>query len=244
VRAGERQCKAAIDTGLAITRGELDAASRLVHRCYVDRGYVTPAADGRHASPYHAMPSTAVFIARAERAVVATVSLLEDSALQLPCDELYPREMATLRTAGLRMAEVSALAIDEQHRGVALLAMRSLVHVVGIYARDLADADYLCIAVHPRHAPFYESRLEFRRFGGLTPCAAVSGAPAIGLLLDLRKMDSPLDAESFGGSLFGTEQRSATRARLRRDRARAAAWRALEFFQPPRRFSDAVVVGV
>jgi len=241
---GKRIHKAAIDTGLAITRAELDAASRIVHQCYVDRGYVHPSSDGRHVSPYLAMPSTAVFVARADGVVVATVSLLEDSALQLPCDELYPAEMGVLRRAGLRVAEVSALAVSQEHRGVALHAMGSLVHVVGVYGRDLADVDYLCIAVHPRHAPFYESRLQFRRFGGLKSYAAVNGAPAVGLLLDLREMDRPRDTDSFAGSLFAAPDRARTGARLRCDRARAAAWRALEIFQPPVRFSRAGLVGV
>lgn len=231
--------KVAIDTGLAITRAELDAASRLVHRCYVDRGYVRPSADGRHVNPYLAMPTAAVFVARTEGEVVATVSLLEDSELQLPCDELYGSELRVLRAAGLRVAEVSALAVDERHRGVALEAMRALVHVVGVYGRDLADMDHLCIAVHPRHASFYERRLQFRRFGAVKPYGAVNGAPAVGLLLDLREMDRPLDAASFGGSLFGPHARAATRGRLRRDRARAAAWRALEIFQPRATFGGA-----
>ena len=244
MHATTRPRNAAIDTGLAITRGELDAASRLVHRCYLDRGYVQPSADGRHVSPYLAMPSTAVFVARAGHAVVATVSLLEDSELQLPCDELYGAEMAALRRAGHRLGEVSALAVSEDHRGVALQAMRELVHVVGVYGRDVVDVDYLCIAVNPRHASFYESRLQFRRFGGLKAYAAVNGAPAVGLLLDLQGMDRPLDGESFAGTLFGAQARARTRARLRRDRARAAAWRALEIFQPPMRFATASTAAV
>jgi len=57
-------------------------------------------------------------------------------------------------------------------------------------------------------------------------------------------MDRPLDGESFGGSLFGSQARARTRARLHRDRARGAAWRALEIFQPPARFADASIVTV
>src|SRR5436190_20579598 len=82
MRAETRPRNVAIDTGLAITRAELDGASRLVHRCYLERGYVQPSADGRHVSPYLAMPSAAVFVARAAGEVVATVSLLEGSELQ------------------------------------------------------------------------------------------------------------------------------------------------------------------
>jgi len=231
--AESRLRDAAIDTGLALTRADLDAASRLVHRCYLRRGYVQPSADGRHVSPYLAMPSTAVFVARAAGVVVATLSLLEDSELQLPCDELYGAELAVLRRAGRRIAEVSALAVSEDCRGVALRAMRSLVQAVGVYGRDLVRADHLCIAVHPRHAAFYEARLQFRRFGGLKPYGAVGGAPAVGLLLDLHDMDRPPAEGSLGGSLFGDADRARIRARLERECARAAAYRALQLFHSP-----------
>jgi hypothetical protein len=76
--------------------------------------------------------------------------------------------------------------------------------------------------VHPRHAPFYEGRLRFRRFGGLKAYEAVNGAPAVGLRLDLHQLDSPLGDTTFAGSLFGAEQRARVRAGLHRDLRRIA----------------------
>lgn len=230
---GIRLRNVAIDSGLAITRQELDTASRLVHQCYLRRGYVKPSADGRHVSPFLAMPSTAVFVARVEDEVIATVSLVDDSELQLPCDELYGAQMAALRRTGRRVAEVSALAVSQKWRDVRLIALRSLVRVVGVYGRDLARVDDLCIAVHPRHAPFYESRLHFRRFGGLKSYDAVNGAPAVGLLLDLHELDREHDEISFAGRLFDAGERPRMRAALQRERARAAAHAALHVFHSP-----------
>jgi GNAT superfamily N-acetyltransferase len=207
----------AIDVGLATTRAELDAASRLVHACYVRRGYVAASADGQHVSPYLAMPSTAVFVARAGDRIVATVSLIADSELGLPCDALYGAELSAFRAAGRRLAEVSALAVSEAWRGVGLGAMRALVRIVGVYGREIARLDDLCIAVHPRHAPFYEGRLRFRRFGGLKAYDAVNGAPAVGLRLDLRQLDGPLADASFAGSVFSARERRRARAALERD---------------------------
>ena len=60
MRHGARVRHPAIEVALALTRDELDAASRLVHACYLRRGYVKPSADGRHINAYLAMPSTAV----------------------------------------------------------------------------------------------------------------------------------------------------------------------------------------
>ena len=197
MRQGVRGGKSGIDVALAITRDELDAASRLVHRCYLRRGYVKPSPDGRHGSPYLAMPSTAVFVARAERAVVATVSVIGDSAHGLPCDRLWAADLAALRAHGRRVAEVSALAVNEAWRGTSLVMLRALVRAVGVFGRDIARLDTLCIAVHPRHAPFYEAFLRFRRFGELTACDAVNGAPAVGLALDLMRASRETDVVRF-----------------------------------------------
>jgi hypothetical protein len=206
--------RSGIEVGLALTAQELDAASRLVHDCYLRRGYATPSADGRHVNAYLAMPSTAVFVARAAGVVAGTVSLVADGALRLPCDELYRAELAALRATGRRLAEVSALAVSAAWRGGGLAVIRALTRVVGVYARDVARLDDLCIAVHPRHAAFYEGLLRFRRFGGLRSYDAVNGAPALGLRLDLHELDAPLGADTFASRVFDPAARGRLRARL------------------------------
>ena len=223
----------AISSGLAVTREELDTASRLVHECYLRCGYVSPSPDGRHASPYLTMPSTAVFVARAHGDIVATAALVRDSERLLPCDDLYGPYMRTLRRAGHCLGEVSALAVSDLWRGAGLQALRSLIRVIGVYGRDLAELDRLCITVHPRHAAFYESRLHFRRFGDTKPYGAVNGAPAVGLVLDLDELDSRPDPDKslFAATLFGAGERLRLRAILVRERARAAAYAALRPFQ-------------
>src|SRR6185295_16483461 len=128
-----------------------------------------------------------VFVARIDGAVSATLSLLRDSTRGLPVDALYRGELSALRAGGRRLAEVSALAVGRPWRGATLTLMRPLVQLVGIYARDIGGVDELCIAVHPRHAPFYERSLGFTRFGAEKPYDAVNGAPAVGLRLDLHR---------------------------------------------------------
>jgi hypothetical protein len=242
VRHRTRRDTPAIDVALAVTQDELDAASRLVHRCYVGRGYVEPSADGRHASPYLAMPSTTVFVARVGGVIVATVSLIGDSTRRLPCDALWADELAAVRAGGRRLAEVSALAVSEACRGKGLRILRALVRAVGVYGREIARLDTLCIAVHPRHAPFYASLLRFRRFGGLRSCAAVNGAPAVGLRLDLRELDAPL-VDAFAAKVFSAAERRYVHARLRRDLLRLRSWRRLKLLHSRRVDSVADVTG-
>ncbi len=195
---GSTGARTPIDVGLATTIEEFDAAFRLVHDQYVARGYMAPSATGRRITPYHALPSTRVFVARAAGRVVGTVSLVPDSPDLMPCDALYHRELAPLRIAERRLAEVSSLAVDERLRGVGLSIVRSLVQVVAVYASRVARVDELCITVHPHHAKFYETLLGFRRLAGPKPYEAVGGAPAVALRLDLaRTLGQTVSADVF-----------------------------------------------
>lgn len=176
---------ASLQFGLATTDAELDGAFRLVHDQYVARGYMRAQPGGRRTTLHHALPETRVFVARADGRVVATVSLVPDSILGMPCDALYPDEVQALRARGRRLAEVSSLAVADGATGGGIEVVRALVQLVAVYASRLARIDDLCITVNPRHARFYEALLRFVRFGPVRRYEAVNGAPAIGLRLDL-----------------------------------------------------------
>jgi hypothetical protein len=221
---------------LAVTRDDIDQADRLVHDAYVARG-LRDAVAQRHATRPR---SAVVFVARIDGAVGATLSLLRDSPRGLPVDALYASELTALRARGRRLAEVGALAVDRPWRGAALALMRPLIQLLGIYARDVGGVDELCIAVHPRHAPFYERGFGFTRFGGVEKAyGAVKGAPAVGLRLDLHR---PPVADALSSVLFQPNEIARIRAALDVDlRRRAGAvgplvqmlqfgesWRALE----------------
>ena len=171
--------------GLANDLRAFDQAFRLVHDQYVRRGYTDPHPSGRRITDHHRLPSTRVFVAQEDREVIGTVTLIEDSAAGLPMDEIYREELAQLRAAALRIAEVSALAADSRRRPVGVGVLLGLMRVLVIYAAEFARLDHLCIAVNPRHVPFYTNVLQFRQFGPRKAFPKVNGAPAVGLRLDL-----------------------------------------------------------
>lgn len=217
----------AVAAGLSLTRADRRQAERLVHDVYVARGLRDPASGPRALGASHAV----VFVARVDGAVGATLSLLRDSTRGLPADALYRAELEALRAAGRRVAEVSALAVDPRWRGAALSLVRPLVQLIGVYARDIEGVDELCIAVHPRHAPFYEGQFGFARFGAEKPYAAVAGAPAVGLRLDLHRPP----AGALSGLLFGPGEIARLRAALEADLRRrvAAAGPLMQILQFP-----------
>jgi hypothetical protein len=206
----------AVAANLAVTRDDIDQAERLVHDAYVARGLRDAAAQRRAARA----GSAVVFVASIDGAVGATLSLLRDSTRGLPVDALYRSELAALRAGGRRLAEVGALAVDRPWRGAALALVRPLVQLVGIYARDVGGVDDLCIAVHPRHAPFYEHGFGFTHFGAEKAYGAVKGAPAVGLCLNLHR---PPVAGALSGVLFRPGEIARVRAALDVDLRRRAA---------------------
>ncbi|HUF91061.1 MAG TPA: hypothetical protein VMR23_01715 [Candidatus Limnocylindria bacterium] len=174
--------RAAIDVGLVVSPAERDACFRLVHAQYVERGYTERDPSGRRLLLHQALPATRMFRATSAARVVATVSLVPDSVLGLPMDDLYAAELRPLRTAGRRLAEVSALAAAP---GAGSATVAGLLSRLVLYAERLGRVDDLCVTVHPRHARFYE-RLGFSPLGPVRQYEAVNGAPAVALRLDLR----------------------------------------------------------
>jgi hypothetical protein len=217
---------------LAVTRDEIDAAERLVHDVYVARGLRDAGArPGGQASA-----GAVVFVARIDGIVDATLSLIPEGARGLPADALYGAELAERRRQRRRLAEISALAVEHGCRGATLALVRPLIQLVGIYARDIEGVDELCIAVHPRHARFYERAFGFTRFGDEKAYHAVKGAPAVGLRLDLHR---PPLAGALSATLFQPGDIARVRAALDADlrgRAPALGDRVQKFqFRPPAR---------
>jgi hypothetical protein len=175
----------ALEVAQAMTTADLDAAFTLLHDRYVERGYIEPHPSGRRMTVHHALPDTRVFVARCQARVVGTVSLIPDSLFGMPCDDLYPAEVAAMRSRGRRLAEVSALAIDRRWRSAGPAIIRSLIQLVAVHG-SRAPVDDLCVTVHPRHARFYELRLAFEPFGPPRLYTALNDAPAVALRLDVR----------------------------------------------------------
>jgi hypothetical protein len=171
--------------GLASETDTYDAAFRLVHDQYVWRGYMAPTPSGRRLTVHHALPTTKVFIARRLDRLVGTLTLVQDSMLGLPLDDLYRDEVARLRAQGRRIAEVAALATAAECRRTGIVVLSHLMRMVVTYALKIAGVNDLCITVNPRHVEFYRTCLRFETIGPERAYGKVNGAPAVALRLDL-----------------------------------------------------------
>lgn len=160
-------------------------AAELAHRVYRKSGYVSEDESAREHMTMLERPNVFTLLAEDEWGRSAgTVSLVFDSQEGLPCDEIFHNELEGLRARGRRMAEVTRLAIGEDHaRSKALLVhMFDFIFSFAFHVKGCTD---FIIEVNPRHSAFYRRLLSFETAGPVRPCPRVQDAPAELLRLDL-----------------------------------------------------------
>jgi len=186
-----------VDYRVARTREELEKAFRLVYQEYRKQGYVDEHPSRMRFSLHNALPEATTFLALIEDFVTATATVIPDSPLGLPMDELYHEELQGLRSSGAKLCEVSMLAntseLFGEHVPLMLNAKKMFLvfflfkHIFD-YVRMEMKADYICITVNPKHAQTYDS-LFFQDLGGLKQYHKVNGAPAVAKYLDVHKVE-------------------------------------------------------
>jgi hypothetical protein len=173
----------------AVSRAELESAYELVYQNYRIRDYIPPNSYGLRLTIFNAFPGTVTFVGVIRGEVIATVSLIPDTPVGLPMDEIYHDEVQALRDAGRQLVEVTMLA-DRRlsvHRSLAMVL--ALMKLVFDYATLSLKSTDLCITVNPHHDRFYREYLLFTPLGGLRPYPSVSGNPAIARRLDLLRVE-------------------------------------------------------
>ncbi len=190
---------------------------------------MTPHPTGRRVGIFNALPSTRVFVAKDGDRVVGTVTLVPDSPVGLPMDQVYRQELAGLRARGRRLGEAGTLTVDRAYRasGVAILAR--LFRMLSLYAARIARLHELVMVVAPHHARFYETCFPIRQFGPLRPYPRINGTRVIGLVGDLVMTRALIRVARFGVALggchdffFAPRHCRPVLARLRRDLAGSA----------------------
>jgi hypothetical protein len=170
------------------TRDDLYAAFRLVYHEYLRSGLMMANAAEMRITPYHLLPTTEVLVALECGRIACTASIVGDSAeCGLPMESVYHEEVATLRLQGQSLVEVSCLA--ERHE--ATDKSQSPVFQLFPLVAQLAyrrGADQLVIAVHPRHARFYQRFLGFSLIAEERYYGKVCGKPAVALAMDLNAL--------------------------------------------------------
>ena len=168
---------------LATTSEELAQAYTLLHDSYVQEGFMTPAQSGLRCTIFHALPGSAVLIAKKNETVIATVTLIKDSPMGLPSDKEYLAENENERNQGFQLCEVSALAISPKFRSG--LVTFHLIKYLWHYATDVLGVNMLCCVINPKALDFYKAYLNFKRNGKEISYDFVLGAKGVHITRDL-----------------------------------------------------------
>lgn len=201
-----------VEFRLVQTRQELEAALRLVYHEYLKRGYVKPNARQLKLSLHHALPTTTTFIALRRRTqLLATLTVIEDSPLQLPMDEIYHEELNGLRRQGRHLVEATLLALNTElfgrgvftmfHAKKLLLTLR-LFKVMFDYLRSCTTADDLVACFNPKHAILYDF-LELKPLGGRKSYAGANGHPALAARLNIAETKARATWHTAYGFFYG-----------------------------------------
>lgn len=188
----------AVNYSIASDQDLIEEAFHLVYQAYTEVGLQAENEAQIRFTKYHVVPSSKVFVAvfRPEltkpdferqrvnegKRVVGTLTLVLDSPLGMPVEQVCGAEIQEMREKGSRMAEVIALAIDPQFRRHNV--MMYLYRIMFEYARLKGVTD-ICCAVTRRHIEFYRDILLFRPLGQLLPYAAGNGLEVQGHVLNI-----------------------------------------------------------
>lgn len=190
-----------ITVQIATQRAEFQGAFQLLAANYQARGYEAPSTKLFRFTPYHVLPDTITLVAKYQREILATLSLVPDtSLLGLPMESIYGPEIGALRRQGRRLAEATSLADRNLAPREFLQVFVAFIKVVMQY-HVRQGGDSWVITVNPRHRNFYLKVLGFTPLGPRRSYPTVQDHPAEAYLLDLKRMRA--NAPRMFQTIFG-----------------------------------------
>lgn len=179
---------------LAETKDELEQAFKVLHDAYVDQGYMSPHPSGMRVTKYHALPTTAVLIAKEidTGIVVGTVSIVRDTSLGLPLDSAFP--LSTIKKQYHHLAEVSSLAILKKYRTNPAELLWPLLRYFYLYLKNTMKIDAYVIGVNPLWHDFYTGILGFTQLKGFEAAnySFANNAPVVAYFVDTAEQEKIL----------------------------------------------------
>lgn len=200
---------------VANDRQTRERAYALAYDIYKECGYVPKGSRDLCVFDFDAQPDTfTLLVEDSNGRDVATVTLVFDSPIGLPCDEIFAFELMPLRAGGRHLVEVTRLAMVRELACSKHLLLQ-LFNLIYIYAAHIKFRSDFVIEVNPRHLAFYMRLLRFEQLGPERPCMRVGGAPAVLLRLNLmigHRADS-FEAAAHDRTLFKYAYGEGDRAR-------------------------------
>ena len=169
--------------------GSRQKAYQLLYDLYLEMGITKRNGDGLWLSIHDALPETTTFFAIGDRGTVeGALTTVFESAIGLPADQLYKKEIDTIRHAGEHICEIISLGIKKSGKA-SIKILASLFYCAFLHAWKGENATEFVITVHSDYEDFYHQRVAFEKLGPERNYAKVNEAPTVLLNLSLMEVD-------------------------------------------------------
>ncbi len=185
-----------LEKGLKFFRGQcvVNVANRsilrqkayeLIHSLYSKKGFTQKKDSDLWLSIYDALPETTTFVAENQKGCSeGALTVVFDSPIGLPADELYKEEIDVLRNSGEQICEFVSLGISNGVKSP-LKILACLFYCAYVLAWRTRKSSDLVITVNPQHEDFYCRKILFEKIGPERNFAKVNGAPSVLLTVPL-----------------------------------------------------------
>ena len=164
-------------------------AYRLLYDLYSKMGIAQNNGDGLWLSIYDALPETITFVSEDSRGCTeGALTVVFDSAIGLPADDLYKNEIDKMRNSGEHVCEIVSLGINNEGRA-SIKILASLFYCAFLHAWQRENTTAVVITVHSDYEDFYHQRVSFEKLGPKRNYAKVNGAPTVLLNVSLNELD-------------------------------------------------------
>jgi hypothetical protein len=144
------------------------SAYRFVYKAYLQKGYATENASQLWLSVFDALPTTTTLIVTCNqtKAILGTMTMVFDSPIGLPSDEIFKSTNDTFRNSQQNLAEVVSLVLDASCRNDTCFLLGRIFnyffYIAGYQLTGVNATDFL-ITINPRHENFYKKVALFER---------------------------------------------------------------------------------
>lgn len=163
-------------------------AYQLLYEVYTKKEFAKPNKSKMWYSLFDAHDETITFIVKDSDEVIGALTVIIDSPLGLPADNIYADKLNQLRTEKRKPAEIISLGISENTRGTQKVLLK-LFNFAYLATRGLYGVDDFIITVNPKHTAFYERKFYFDVMGEERTYGKVGGAVAVLLNLNFNKIE-------------------------------------------------------
>jgi len=162
-----------------------EQAYKLLYNIYLKSGLAKKNDSGLWLSIYDALPDTTTLVAEDEKGqILGTLTLVFDSPIGLPSDNLYKAEIDELRLAKKQICEIVSFSINTKAKS-SIKVLAGLFYCSYLLALRIKKSTDFIIAVNPCYNKLYCQKLLFHKIGPEKNYAKVNGAPAVLLNLSL-----------------------------------------------------------